>query len=95
MKRLLIPSVAFLLGSALIASFYIGILTWAQGWEYAQSQFVRDRWYVLPIIVGFGIQVALYTALRFRHSGGDTAADGSGTRHVGGSDRPLRRPDPG
>jgi len=65
-KRLLIPSVAFLLGSALIASFYIGILTWAQGWDYASSQFVRDRWYVLPIIVGFGIQVALYTVLRFR-----------------------------
>ena len=63
MKRFLIFFIAFLLGSALITSFYIGILTWAQGWEYASSQFVRDRWYVLPIIVGFGIQVALYTVL--------------------------------
>lgn len=66
MKRFLIPLAAFLLGSALIASFYIGILTWAQGWEYASSQFIRDRWYVIPIILGFGIQATLYSILRFR-----------------------------
>ncbi|MDO8752900.1 MAG: hypothetical protein Q7J80_03315 [Anaerolineales bacterium] len=66
MKRFLIPLTAFLLGSALIASFYIGILTWAQGWNYASSQFVRDRAYVAPIIIGFGIQAALYAILRFR-----------------------------
>lgn len=66
MKRFFIPFVAFLLGSALIASFYIGILTWAQGWDYASSQFIRDRWYVIPIILGFGIQAALYSILRSR-----------------------------
>ena len=65
-KRVLIPLAAFLLGSAFIALFYIGILTWAQGWEYASSQFARDRAYVLPIILGFGIQAALYSILRFR-----------------------------
>jgi len=65
MKRYLVPPTAFLLGSTLIASFYIGTLTLAQGWEYASSQFMRDRWYVLPIIVGFGIQAALYAILRF------------------------------
>lgn len=65
-KRILLPFGALLLGSAFIATFYIGILTWAQGWEYAASQLSRDRWYVLPIIVGFGIQAALYTILRFR-----------------------------
>ena len=59
-KRFLLPITALLLGSACIASFYIGILTWAQGWEYASSQFVRDRWYAIPIIVGFGVQAALY-----------------------------------
>lgn len=66
MKRFLIPLSAFLIGSVFIASFYIGILTWAQGWEYASSQFVRDRWYVIPIIFGFGVQAALYSILRFR-----------------------------
>lgn len=66
MKRFLIPITAFFMGSILIASFYIGILTWAQGWEYASSQFIRDRWYVIPIILGFGVQAALYSILRFR-----------------------------
>ena len=66
LKRFLIPIMAFLIGSAFIASFYIGIFTWAQGWGYASSQFVRDRWYVIPIIIGFGVQAALYTVLRFR-----------------------------
>lgn len=65
-QRILVPAGAFLLGSALIASFYLGILTWAQGWDYAASQFSRDRWYVLPILLGFGIQTALYSILRWR-----------------------------
>ena len=85
MKRILIPLAAFLLGSVFIASFYIGILTWAQGWDYASSQFVRDRWYVVPIILGFGAQAALYSILRFRlfipigstgHSGAMMGASG-------------------
>lgn len=66
MKRYLIPLVAFLLGSTLIAGIYFGILTWAQGWEYAASQFSLNRWYVVPIWVAFGIQAALYSILRFR-----------------------------
>ena len=66
MKRILIPLATFLLGSVFIASFYLGILTWAQGWDYASSQFARDRWYVIPIILGFGVQAALYSILRFR-----------------------------
>lgn len=66
MKRYLIPLIAFLLGSSLIAGVYFGILTWAQGWEYAASQFSLNRWYVLPIWVAFGIQAALYSILRFR-----------------------------
>jgi hypothetical protein len=65
-KRIILPLGAFLLGAGFIASFYFGILTWAQGWTYAAGQFSRDRWYVLPIIIGFGIQVALYSILRFR-----------------------------
>jgi hypothetical protein len=65
-KRSLIPMTAFVLGSTLIASFYLGILTWAEGWSYASSQFLRDRWYVIPIIIGFGIQATLYSVLRFQ-----------------------------
>ena len=66
MKRYLILMTAFLFGSTLIAGIYFGILTWAQGWEYAYGQFILNRWYVLPIWVAFGIQAALYSMLRFR-----------------------------
>ncbi|HEU0292756.1 MAG TPA: hypothetical protein VFR47_08460 [Anaerolineales bacterium] len=66
MRRYLIPLIAFLLGSSLMAGVYFGILTWAQGWEYASKQFLLNRWYVLPIWAGFGIQAALYSILRFR-----------------------------
>jgi hypothetical protein len=65
-KRYLIPLGVFLLGSTLIAGVYFGILTWAQGWDYASRQFSLNRWYVVPIWVGFGIQAALYSILRFR-----------------------------
>ena len=65
MKRYLIPLAAFLLGSTFMAGVYFGILTWAQGWESASSQFLLNRWYILPIWIGFGIQAALYSILRF------------------------------
>lgn len=85
MKRFFIPLTAFLLGSTFIASFYFGILAWAQGWDYASSQFARDRWYVIRIVLGFGIQAGLYSILRFRlfmpitsigHSGAMMGASG-------------------
>jgi len=65
-KRILIPISAFLAGTALIAFIYFGLLTWAQGWNYASSQFWFNRWYIVPIWVSFGIQAALYSILRFR-----------------------------
>jgi len=65
-KRYLIPLSAFLLGASLMAGVYFGILTWAQGWDYASGQFLLNRWYILPIYISFGIQAALYSILRFR-----------------------------
>jgi len=66
LKRYFIPLTAFLLGFSLMTGLYFGILTWAQGWEYASKQFLLNRWYVMPIWIGFGIQAALYAILRFR-----------------------------
>jgi hypothetical protein len=65
-RRYLIPIVAFLLGSSLIAGIYFGILIWAQGWEAALSIFLSNRWYVISIWFTFEIQVSLYSILRFR-----------------------------
>jgi len=66
LKRYLIPLIAFLLGSTLIAGVYFGILIWAQGWDSTLSLFESNRWYVIPIWVSFGIQAALYSILLFR-----------------------------
>lgn len=79
MRRSLIPPAAFLTGSALMAIFYFGVLTWAQGWAYASSQFARDRAYVLPIILGFGLQLALYAILRFWLFAATGSIQGAGT----------------
>ncbi len=86
MKRYLIPLTAFLLGSMLMAAVYFGVITWTQGWDYAVSQFLRNRWYILPIFITLGIQAALYSILRFRlfipttstgHTGAMMGASGS------------------
>lgn len=65
-KRSLIPLGAFVLGFSLIASLYFGIMTWAEGWESAVSQLAYNRWFIIPLWLGFGIQAALYSILRFR-----------------------------
>ena len=66
MRRILIPMIAFLTGSALIAGIYFGILIWAQGVDAVPGIFLPNRWYVIPIWITFGIQAALYSILRFR-----------------------------
>lgn len=65
-KRILLPIGAAVLGMMFLAGLYFGIMSWAEGFQAAQSLFWADRWFVLPIIVGFGVQAALYTILRFR-----------------------------
>lgn len=66
MRRYLIPTLAFLAGTALLAGIYFGILMWAQDAQYAAQQFALNRWYVLPIWIAFGLQAALYSILRLR-----------------------------
>jgi len=66
MRRILIPIAAFLIGSAVIAGIYFGILIWAQGVDAVPNIFLPNRWYVIPIWITFGIQAALYSILRFR-----------------------------
>ncbi|SRR6266498_3071372 len=66
LRRSLIPTAAFVLGSTFIAGIYFGILMWAQGWDAVLSIFMSNRWYVIPIWITFGFQAALYSILRFR-----------------------------
>jgi P-type Cu+ transporter len=50
--------------SALLLSVYVSVIALGSGWSYAQSELARFWPYLLPLSVGFGIQVGLYWFLR-------------------------------
>ncbi|HUF39376.1 MAG TPA: hypothetical protein VMN57_12700 [Anaerolineales bacterium] len=83
-RRILWPVGAGLAGSALLAGLYFGIVSWAESFDHALDLFWEERWIVVPIILGFGVQMALYTILKKRlfvpvdHAGPSGALTGAG-----------------
>ena len=81
---LLLRPVAFGLLAVLgLLTFYLGIITLAQGWAHALGQLAEDRWFVGVIALGFGTQVGLFTYLKGLHAqaaaGGVAASTGTST----------------
>ena len=70
LKPLAIGILAFLA----MLGIYFGVLTLVSGWDFTVSQFAQFWYYVLPLALGFGIQIGLYVYLRQRlahhHTGG-------------------------
>jgi Cu+-exporting ATPase len=62
------------LASLAMLGVYFGVLTLVSGWDFTVSQFAQFWYYVLPLALGFGIQMGLYVYLRLRlahhHAGG-------------------------
>lgn len=62
---------------------YFGVLTLVSGWDFTVSQFGQFWVYVLPLTLGFGIQIGLYVSLRQRlanhHAGGKIVAASGAT----------------
>ena len=83
-KRIIWPLSAGLTGSSLLALLYFGIVSWAESMQHALELFWEDRWIVIPIILGFGVQAALYVILKKRlfvpvtHAGPSGALTGAG-----------------
>ena len=51
----LVRPLAFgLLAAVGLLSFYLGLLSLAQGWAHALQQLAEDRWFVSVIAIGFG-----------------------------------------
>lgn len=82
-KRILLPSGAGFLGAMFLAGVYLGLVSLAQGPAHALELFWQDKTFVIPILLGFGVQVGLYTFLKTgRHlppgvpAGATTAAGG-------------------
>lgn len=65
-KRIAWPLAAGFLGSGALTLLYFGIVSLAESRAHALQLFWDDRWIVLPIILGFGVQAALYTILKKR-----------------------------
>src|SRR3990170_2563174 len=65
-KRILLPIAMGLLGAGFLTAVYFGIVSWAESSEHAIELFWQDRWIVIPIILGFGVQASLYTILKKR-----------------------------
>lgn len=59
-----------ILACTILLGVYFAVLTVVSGWSYAQDQF-RDQWYfIVSLVTGFGIQVALYSYMKSLVQGG-------------------------
>lgn len=65
-KRIFLPFLAGLAGVFFLAGIYFGIVSWAETPQHATELFWQDRWFVIPILIGFGTQTALYLILKLR-----------------------------
>jgi len=52
------------LAFGILLAVYFGALTLVSGWNFTVNQFSEFWYYIVPLAVGFGIQVALYVRLR-------------------------------
>jgi len=65
-RRIVWPVLVGMSASAVLSLLFFAIVSWAESPRHALEQFWTDRWIVLPIAVGFGLQAALYTILKKR-----------------------------
>ena len=63
-KRIFLPLGAGLLGAVFLTGVYLGIVSLAESPKHALELFWQDKAFVIPIILGFGTQVGLYTLLK-------------------------------
>lgn len=63
-RRIRLPLFAGVGGSLFLSMVYMGIVSLAESPMHAIELFWQDRLFVFPIILGFGVQVGLYTILK-------------------------------
>jgi hypothetical protein len=62
-----------------MAGFYTAVIASASGWSHLGDQIRLDWYFLVPIIAGFGVQIALMAELRARHRMRPTEAAVGGT----------------
>lgn len=59
-----------ILAGTILLGVYFAVLTFVSGWSYALSQFASYWYFIISLVVGFGIQITLYQYLKgLVHSG--------------------------
>ena len=64
LHRVLLPAGAGVLGALIMSGVYLGIVSLAGSPAHALGLFWEDRALVIPILLGFGLQVGLFTLLK-------------------------------
>ena len=82
-RFVLVPVIAGLLGSLFLTAVYLGIVSLAESPEHALDLFWQDRLFVVPILLGFGVQAGLFARLKLGPAI-HTAAAGASTAAGGG-----------
>lgn len=77
-------AVAGLAGAGALVALYVGIVSWANSPDHARRLLAENWYFVVPISVGFGLQVAMFAylwlALRAaRNAVGSTTLTAAGT----------------
>jgi len=58
------PIAVGLIASLALLLFYLGLVSLiSRSWSHALALLTEDRWFVFPIVLGFGIQAGLFTYL--------------------------------
>ncbi len=65
-RRLHLPVGTGLAGGLFLFGLYVGTLSLVESPKHAIDFFWQDRWIILPIILGFGVQVGLFVILKKR-----------------------------
>jgi hypothetical protein len=66
LARISLPIGAGLAGSVFLTGLYLSLVSWVESFQHAIKFFWQDLWIILPVILGFGVRVALYVILKKR-----------------------------
>ncbi|MEK7217355.1 MAG: hypothetical protein AAB289_17370 [Chloroflexota bacterium] len=82
--RTFLPIGAGILGALALSGVYLGIVALAESPGHALSLFWEDKALVVPIMVGFGVQVGLFTLLKTGFTAASAPSAGATTVAGGG-----------
>lgn len=86
-RRFVLPVLFGILASLFLLGFYLAVMSLGSGsWDYALSELRRLNFWIGALVLGFGVQVGLYSYLR---SCARTGGVESGSTAVGGTTSAL------